>query len=177
MARRPRGTGWASQAWAVIDSLTIRTGGYSVSGLTATLTTASAHTLAADMYLYLAFAGVSAPPGGFYKVVTAPTPTTITIAIISGSGTGTFSSQLLVKDSFNVSSVQRTGTGAISFQFEKAFATANFGIGGSFFRASTAGFYSYDALPTNSTATVKMIAYTGAAVDSDHAGIHFFGRQ
>jgi len=92
-------------------------------------------------------------------------------------------SSQVIRDSYNVSSVTRNGTGSYTFNFTNAIANANYGASASVSSmpgVSDAMFISTDsnstvrAAPTTTTFTVTCYRYQSSVIDADYVRIAIF---
>lgn len=184
MTQRPVGSGWGVQAWLSYDMSTTRSGNWTKSGATVTITAASPHGLQTGYGIYLTFAGVDAPPSDYYIVTGTPTASSFTVTASSGAGvSGTFTSKLIVQDSFNISKVIRVGTGVVRVLFLKPFANAFYSV------ATTAISRNPGVTPSNHSivvlreapltteATLVSTTSSNSEVDLSYVSAQFCGRQ
>lgn len=184
MARRPRGTGWGVQAWLSCNLEINRTGNWSKSGPTVTLTSAVAHGLQPGFGVHVVFAGTGAPTSDFYTVVSTPNSTTFTITVSSGTGTnGTFSNHLTVWDSFNISKVYRLATGTIQVFFETPFANQYYSVASTPVARAPGGEPSQHTMvvltdvPTAGSAILRNVTSSNFTADLAYMSAQFCGRQ
>jgi hypothetical protein len=77
-----------------------------------------------------------------------------------------------IKDSFNVTSVTRTGTGVYTIVFTTPFSNANFG---GVFSTNAAGAGWLSTPSVSNTATVNTVNFSGVATDFNYTSAAFFG--